>query len=39
VLTKAQEKTMAEAMQPAVLKAFSASSPDAARLIELINAL
>jgi C4-dicarboxylate-binding protein DctP len=39
VLTKAQEKVMAEAMQPAVIKAFNASSPDAARLIELIKGL
>jgi C4-dicarboxylate-binding protein DctP len=39
VLTKAQEKVMAEAMQPAVIKAFNASSPDAPRLIELIRGL
>lgn len=39
VLTKAQEKVMAEAMQPAVIKAFNASSPDAPRLIELIKGL
>lgn len=39
VLTKAQEKVMADAMQPAVFKAFGASSPDAARLIELIRGL
>ena len=39
VLSKAQEKVMAEAMQPAVIKAFNASSPDAARLIELIRGL
>jgi C4-dicarboxylate-binding protein DctP len=39
VLTKAQEKVMADAMQPAVIKAFNASSPDAARLIELIRKL
>lgn len=39
VLTKAQEKVMAEAMQPAVIKAFNASSPDAARLIDLIKGL
>jgi len=39
VLTKAQEKAMADAMQPAVIKAFNASSPDAARLIELIRKL
>ncbi len=39
VLTPAQEKTMSDAMQPAVLKAFSASSPDAPKLLELINKL
>jgi C4-dicarboxylate-binding protein DctP len=39
VLTKAQEKVMADAMQPAVIEAFNASSPDAARLIELIQKL
>jgi C4-dicarboxylate-binding protein DctP len=39
VLTKAQEKVMADAMQPAVIKAFNASSPDAARLIDLIKGL
>jgi C4-dicarboxylate-binding protein DctP len=39
VLTKAQEKVMAEAMQPAVLKAFGEASPDAARLLELIKKL
>ncbi len=39
VLTKAQEKVMADAMQPAVIKAFNASSPDAPRLIELIKGL
>lgn len=39
VLTKAQEKVMADAMQPAVFKAFGASSPDGARLIELIRGL
>ncbi len=39
VLTPAQEKTMSDAMQPAVLKAFMASSPDAPKLIELINKL
>jgi C4-dicarboxylate-binding protein DctP len=39
VLTKAQEKAMADAMQPAVIKAFNESSPDAARLIELIRKL
>jgi len=39
VLDKAQEKAMADAMQPAVIKAFRAASPDASRLIDLINAL
>jgi C4-dicarboxylate-binding protein DctP len=39
VLTPAQQKTMADAMQPAVIKAFKASSPDAARLLELIDKL
>jgi len=38
-LSAAQKKVMAEAMQPAVLKAFSASSPDAPRLLELIKGL
>jgi len=39
VLTPAQEKAMADAMQPAVMKDFLASSPDAAKLIELIKKL
>ena len=39
VLTRAQEKVMADAMQPAVLKDFLAASPDSAKLIELINKL
>jgi len=39
VLTPAQEKVMADAMQPAVLKAFQASSPDAQKLIDLVNKL
>jgi len=39
VLSPAQEKAMAEAMQPAVLKAFQASSPDAPKLIDLVNKL
>jgi len=30
---------MADAMQPAVLKAFLASSPDAQKLIDLVNKL
>ncbi|MDH3320340.1 MAG: TRAP transporter substrate-binding protein DctP [Betaproteobacteria bacterium] len=38
-LSAAQKKVMADAMQPAVLKAFSSSSPDAPRLLELINKL
>jgi C4-dicarboxylate-binding protein DctP len=39
VLTKAQEKVMAEAMQPAVIKAFIEASPDGARLIEMLRKL
>ena len=39
MLTPAQEKVMADAMQPAVLKAFLDTSPDAAKLIELVNKL
>ena len=39
VLTPAQEKVMSDAMQPAVMKAFLASSPDAAKLISLVNLL
>jgi C4-dicarboxylate-binding protein DctP len=39
VLTPAQEKAMADAMQPAVMKAFLASSPDAQKLIDLLNKL
>ncbi len=39
VLTKAQEKAMAEAMQPAVIKEFNEASPDGAKLIELIRKL
>jgi C4-dicarboxylate-binding protein DctP len=38
-LSAAQKKVMADAMQPAVVKAFSASSPDAPRLLELIRGL
>ena len=38
-LSPAQKKVMADAMQPAVIKAFSASSPDAPRLLELIRGL
>jgi len=39
VLTKAQEKVMADAMQPAVIKEFNESSPDGAKLIEMIRKL
>lgn len=39
VLTDAQEKVMADAMQPAVIKAFQASGPDAVRLIEMLKKL
>jgi len=39
VLTKEQEKAMSDAMQPAVLKAFRASSPDAGKLLDLIDKL
>jgi len=39
VLTPAQQKAMSDAMQPAVLKAFLASSPDAAKLIDLVDKL
>ncbi|HEX6016663.1 MAG TPA: TRAP transporter substrate-binding protein DctP, partial [Burkholderiaceae bacterium] len=39
VLTPAQEKAMADAMQPAVLKAFRASSADAQKLIDLVDKL
>jgi C4-dicarboxylate-binding protein DctP len=39
VLTPAQQKAMSDAMQPAVLKAFLASAPDAAKLIDLVNKL
>ncbi|OGA96350.1 MAG: hypothetical protein A3E79_04225 [Burkholderiales bacterium RIFCSPHIGHO2_12_FULL_61_11] len=39
-LTKAQEKTMADAMQPAVKKEFlSATAPDGVKLLELIDRL
>ncbi|KPK07941.1 MAG: C4-dicarboxylate ABC transporter [Betaproteobacteria bacterium SG8_39] len=37
VLTPAQEKVMADAMQPAVIKAFEASGPDAVKLIEMLK--
>ena len=40
VLTKAQEKVMADAMQPAVKKEFlSATAPDGVKLLEMINRL
>lgn len=40
VLTKAQEKTLADAMQPAVKKEFlSATAPDGVKLLEMINRL
>ena len=39
VLSKAQQKAVADVMQPAVIKEFNESSPDAARLIELIRKL
>lgn len=39
VLTKAQEKAVADAMQPSVIKEFNDSSPDGARLIEMIRRL
>jgi C4-dicarboxylate-binding protein DctP len=39
VLSRAQQKVMADAMQPAVIKAFSESSPDAPKLLELIRKL
>ncbi|MBE7419998.1 MAG: TRAP transporter substrate-binding protein DctP [Ideonella sp.] len=39
VLTPEQEKAIAAAMQPAVLKAFKASSPDAQKLIDLVDRL
>ena len=39
VLTAEQEKVMADAMQPAVIKAFEASGPDAVKLIEILKKL
>ena len=39
VLTREQEKTLAAAMQPAVVKAFSDASPDAPKLIEMVKKL
>jgi C4-dicarboxylate-binding protein DctP len=38
-LSAAQKKVMADTMQPAVIKAFSLSSPDAPKLLDLINKL
>lgn len=37
VLNAAQEKAMADAMQPAVIKAFTESAPDGAKLLEMIR--
>jgi len=39
VLTPAQEKAMAEAMQPAVIKAFEQAGPDAVKLIQMLKTL
>jgi C4-dicarboxylate-binding protein DctP len=39
VLTDAQEKVMADAMQPAVIKAFEESGSDAAKLIQMLRKL
>ena len=39
VLSKEQQKAVADVMQPAVIKDFVESSPDAAKLIELIRKL
>ena len=39
VLSPAQEKVMADAMQPAVIKAFEASGPDAVKLIGMLKKL
>ena len=39
VLTKEQEKALAAAMQPPVIKAFGESSPDGAKLIGMIQKL
>jgi len=39
ILTPAQEKAMADAMQPSVLKEFKAVSPDASKLLDLIDRL
>lgn len=37
VLTKEQERAMAAVMQPAVIKAYSDSAPEGAKLVELIK--
>jgi len=39
VLTREQQKAVADVMQPAVIKDFNESSPDAARLIDMIRKL
>ncbi|MEY8875701.1 MAG: TRAP transporter substrate-binding protein DctP [Leptothrix sp. (in: b-proteobacteria)] len=39
VLNKVQQKAVADVMQPAMIKAFNDSTPDGAKLIELINKL
>jgi C4-dicarboxylate-binding protein DctP len=39
VLDKAQQKALGDVMQPAVVKEFNASTPDGARLIEMIRKL
>ncbi|WP_028311724.1 TRAP transporter substrate-binding protein DctP [Derxia gummosa] len=39
VLTPAQEKALADVMQPPVIKAFVESTPDGARLVELVRKL
>lgn len=39
VLSKEQEKALSAAMQPAVIKAFTESAPDGAKLIELVKKL
>jgi C4-dicarboxylate-binding protein DctP len=39
VLTREQEKALAAAMQPAVIKAFDSASPDAPKLIEMVKKL
>jgi C4-dicarboxylate-binding protein DctP len=39
VLDNAQQKALADVMQPAVIKAFNESAPDGAKLIELVKKL